>query len=74
MLRSRLDGDKPRIAAFLSAHTDQPWKYALHGGAVPVRVRQVEGIVAVVTVSVLQQAEDHGVIMDVVRENWGPSA
>ena len=48
--------------------------YAIHGGAVPIRVQGVEGVVAVVVVSGLKQHEDHGVIVDVVRENWEPVA
>lgn len=35
-----------------------------------VRVRGVEGIVAVVIVSGLKQHEDHGVIVDVINSNW----
>ena len=50
----------------------QAGEYAIHGGAVPIRVRGVEGVVAVVVVSGLKQHEDHGVIVDVVRENWVP--
>jgi uncharacterized protein (UPF0303 family) len=45
-------------------------KYAIHGGGVPVRVRGVEGIVAVVVVSGLKQDEDHGVIIETVRGYW----
>ncbi|KAI1386145.1 uncharacterized protein F4822DRAFT_409080 [Hypoxylon trugodes] len=48
----------------------QAEKYAIHGGGVPIRVKGVEGIVAVVVVSGLQQHEDHGVIVDVINNNW----
>jgi uncharacterized protein (UPF0303 family) len=51
---------------------EEAGKYAIHGGGIPIRVANVEGIVAVVVVSGLAQAEDHGVIVDVVKENWGP--
>lgn len=44
--------------------------YAIHGGAVPIRVHGVEGIVAVVIVSGLEQHEDHGVIVDVIKHYW----
>ncbi|KAI1750414.1 hypothetical protein F4782DRAFT_250624 [Xylaria castorea] len=47
-----------------------PGDYAIHGGAVPIRVAGVEGIVAVVVVSGLKQQEDHGVIVDVINSNW----
>ena len=70
MLRAKLGGDPVRIAEFFEKHTDEPGMYALHGGAVPIRVRGVEGVVAVVTVSGLKQAEDHGVIAEVIKANW----
>ncbi|CZS98632.1 uncharacterized protein RAG0_10095 [Rhynchosporium agropyri] len=43
-------------------------EYAIHGGGVPIRVTGVEGVVAVVVVSGLKQHEDHGVIVEVIRE------
>ncbi|KAF2726337.1 hypothetical protein K431DRAFT_214039 [Polychaeton citri CBS 116435] len=42
--------------------------YAIHGGGWPVRVKGVEGIVAVVVVSGLKQDQDHGVIVQTVSE------
>ena len=41
---------------------------AIHGGAVPIRVRNVEGVVACVVVSGLKQDEDHGVVMEALQE------
>lgn len=38
--------------------------FAIHGGGVPVRVRGVEGVVAVIVVSGLKQEEDHMVIIE----------
>lgn len=43
-------------------------EYAIHGGGYPVRVRGVEGIVAVVVVSGLKQEDDHQVVAETVRE------
>ncbi|QSZ34630.1 hypothetical protein DSL72_007484 [Monilinia vaccinii-corymbosi] len=43
-------------------------EYAIHGGGVPIRVTGVEGVVAVVVVSGLKQWEDHGVIVEVIRD------
>ncbi|MCJ1248240.1 hypothetical protein MMC30_005457 [Trapelia coarctata] len=47
-------------------------QYAIHGGAVPVRVEGMEGVVAVVVVSGLRQEEDHMVVVegmeDCIRE------
>jgi uncharacterized protein (UPF0303 family) len=43
-------------------------EYAIHGGGFPIRVRGVEGIVAVVVVSGLKQEDDHEVVVETVRE------
>ena len=43
-------------------------EYAIHGGGVPVRVKGVEGVVAVIVVSGLKQDQDHGVIMETLEE------
>lgn len=43
-------------------------EYAIHGGGWPVRVRGVEGLVAVVVVSGLKQEQDHGIIVQCVSE------
>ena len=42
-----------------------PAEYATHGGAFPVRVRDV-GVVAVVTVSGLPQADDHELVVEAI--------
>lgn len=42
--------------------------YAIHGGAYPIRVRGVAGMVAVVVVSGLKQEDDHQVVAETVRE------
>jgi len=44
--------------------------YAAHGGAFPVIVRDV-GVVGTVTVSGLPQAEDHRLVVEVLREFLG---
>ena len=45
--------------------------YAIHGGGWPVRVKGVEGVVAVIIVSGLKQDEDHQVVVQTVREFLG---
>lgn len=51
----------------LARHGLDPADYADNGGAVPVRVAGV-GVVAVVTVSGLPQAEDHALVVRAIRE------
>lgn len=43
-------------------------EYAIHGGGYPIRVRGVDGLVAVVVVSGLKQEDDHQVVAETVRE------
>lgn len=50
---------------------DRAGDYAIHGGGVPIRVKGVEGVVAIVIVSGLSQDEDHAVIVEVMKELWG---
>ena len=71
-LHCKYAGDEARFAASFGMSTEQAGAYAIHGGAVPIYVRGVDGVVAVVVVSGLKQHEDHGVIVDVVKENWEP--
>ncbi len=49
---------------------EESGRYAICGGGVPIRVAGVAGVVAVVCVSGLTQEEDHGVIVEVVNDNW----
>ncbi|KAL3422747.1 duf967 domain protein [Phlyctema vagabunda] len=43
-------------------------EYAIAGGGVPIRVRGVEGVVAVVVVNGLQEDENHAVIVECIKE------
>ncbi|KAJ5550561.1 hypothetical protein N7535_001496 [Penicillium sp. DV-2018c] len=43
-------------------------EYAIHGGGYPVRVKGVDGVVAVVVVSGLKQEDDHQVVAETIRE------
>jgi uncharacterized protein (UPF0303 family) len=43
---------------------DSAGTYAIHGGGVPIRVKGVEGVVAVVVVSGLSQEEDHSIVVE----------
>ncbi|KAL1867857.1 hypothetical protein Daus18300_006132 [Diaporthe australafricana] len=66
----KYDGDEAAFKAKFGMSEADAGRYAIHGGAVPIRVKGVEGVVAVVVVSGLKQHEDHGVIVEVIKENW----
>jgi uncharacterized protein (UPF0303 family) len=51
---------------FSETHQLPLQEYAAHGGAFPVRVDGV-GIVGVVTVSGLAQADDHALVVEALR-------
>ncbi|KAI1873529.1 hypothetical protein JX265_005151 [Neoarthrinium moseri] len=70
LLHCKYNADEEAFRAKFGMSQEQASKYAIHGGAVPIKVKGVEGIVAVVIVSGLKQHEDHGVIVDVIRNNW----
>ncbi|KKK25355.1 DUF967 domain protein [Aspergillus rambellii] len=55
-----------KFALASSAGGRTPDDYAIHGGAFPVRVRGVDGVVGVVVVSGLKQEDDHQVVLEVV--------
>jgi len=59
----KLDGDEEKFAAKYGLG-GSAGEYAIHGGGVPVRVKGVEGTVAVVVVSGLKQEEDHMVVVE----------
>ncbi|PKS08097.1 hypothetical protein jhhlp_005372 [Lomentospora prolificans] len=69
-LNCKYKGDQEAFRAKFAFSQEQASQYAIHGGGVPIRVKGVEGIVAVVVVSGLTQDLDHGVIVDVIKENW----
>lgn len=43
-------------------------EYAANGGGVPIRVKGVEGVIAVIVVSGLHQEDDHQLAVDGIRE------
>ncbi|KAI0803687.1 hypothetical protein GGR55DRAFT_661727 [Xylaria sp. FL0064] len=69
-LHCKYEGDEEAFRKKFGMSEEQAGRYAIHGGGVPIRVDGVEGIVAVVVVSGLKQHEDHGVIVDVINNNW----
>ncbi|KAK7432403.1 hypothetical protein QQZ08_000965 [Neonectria magnoliae] len=69
-MHCKFDADEVRFGSVFAVSDEQKSNYAIHGGAVPIRVKEVEGVVATVVVSGLKQEEDHGVIVEVIKENW----
>lgn len=53
-----------------AAYGVDPARFAAHGGAFPIRVRDV-GVVGVVTVSGLPQADDHALVVEAVSAHLG---
>lgn len=66
-MHNKLAGDE---AAFAKKYSlgDRAGEYAIHGGGFPIRVRGVDGVVAVVVVSGLKQEQDHQIIVDEITE------
>ncbi|KAK5662421.1 hypothetical protein OQA88_8332 [Cercophora sp. LCS_1] len=69
-LAREFDHDEAKFKQVFQLSEEQASRYAIHGGGIPIRVRGIEGIVAVVIVSGLTMEEDHGVIVDVIKQNW----
>ena len=62
---------RARGTTFEASSRLDPDRYAAHGGAFPIIVRDV-GPVGTVTVSGLPQEEDHALVVAVLREFLGP--
>jgi uncharacterized protein (UPF0303 family) len=67
----KFHGDEKAFAAKYGLGPEEAATYAIHGGAVPITVIGVEGVVAVVVVSGLKQDEDHAVVMEVLEDYAG---
>ncbi|KAI9735708.1 MAG: hypothetical protein M1818_006316 [Claussenomyces sp. TS43310] len=63
----KFDSDEQLFAAKNGLSPEAAARYAIHGGAVPVFVAGVEGVVGVVVVSGLKQAQDHQVVVEAMR-------
>ena len=63
----KMDGDEKAFAAKYGLG-EKGSEYAIHGGGIPIKVKGVEGVVAVVIVSGLKQEEDHEVIVETIEE------
>ncbi|KAF9696913.1 hypothetical protein EKO04_004644 [Ascochyta lentis] len=63
LLQNRFQGDEEGFRVKMGLG-DKAGEYAIHGGGVPVFVKGVEGVVAVVVVSGLKQWDDHQVVVE----------
>lgn len=63
----KMGGDEKAFAEKFGLSPQDAAGFAIHGGAVPVRVRGVEAPVGVIVVSGLTQEEDHGVVVEVLQ-------
>lgn len=70
MMGRKFGGDEALFASKFCLDPEQAGKYAIHGGAIPIRVQGFDGIVAVVIVSGLKEHEDHGVISETIHKHW----
>jgi uncharacterized protein (UPF0303 family) len=64
----KLKGDEKAFAEKFGLSPEYAARYAIHGGAVPVRIKGLEAPVAAVIVSGLSQEEDHGVVVEVLQD------
>ncbi|KAF2490160.1 DUF336-domain-containing protein, partial [Lophium mytilinum] len=66
-MRQKYKGDEKAFRERSGLGEEEGRGYAIHGGAFPVRVKGVEGVVAVVVVSGLRQEMDHQIVVEVLR-------
>ncbi|GAB7348805.1 hypothetical protein MBLNU459_g7523t1 [Dothideomycetes sp. NU459] len=67
LMHNKLAGDEVAFAAKYGLGP-AAGEYAIHGGGWPVRVKGVEGVVAIIVVSGLKQEQDHQIIIQTVRD------
>jgi uncharacterized protein (UPF0303 family) len=66
-MHNKFQGDE-RAFAEKYCLMDKANEFAIHGGGFPVRVKGVEGVVAVIVVSGLKQQQDHQIIVQSCRD------
>lgn len=66
-MHNKFAGDEVAFAAKYGLG-QRAGEYAIHGGGFPVRVKGVEGVVAVIVVSGLKQEEDHQIVVQTVQD------
>ncbi|THW84933.1 hypothetical protein D6D17_09273 [Aureobasidium pullulans] len=66
-MHNKFQGDEKAFAEKYCLQ-ERAKEYAIHGGGFPVRVKGVEGVVAVIVVSGLKQQQDHQIIVQTCRD------
>ncbi|KAF3011159.1 hypothetical protein E8E13_011509 [Curvularia kusanoi] len=66
LLQNKYEGDEEKFRV-KNGLGESAKEYAIHGGGVPVYVKNVEGPVAVVVVSGLKQWDDHQVVIEELK-------
>ncbi|KAH0365092.1 hypothetical protein KCU65_g6317, partial [Aureobasidium melanogenum] len=66
-MHNKFGGDEKAFAEKYCLQ-DKAKEFAIHGGGFPVRVKGVEGVVAVIVVSGLKQQQDHQIIVQTCRD------
>jgi uncharacterized protein (UPF0303 family) len=66
-LNNKYQGNEEAFAAKFALGT-RAGEFAIHGGGFPVRVKGVEGVVAVIVVSGLKQDQDHQVVVEALEK------
>lgn len=67
-MHNKMQGDETAFAKKFMLG-DRAGSYAIHGGGFPVKVRGVDGVVAVIVVSGLAQHEDHQVVLEAMEQH-----
>ncbi|CAL1703698.1 unnamed protein product [Somion occarium] len=68
-MHCKMGGDEKAFREKYALGDEGGGRYAIHGGGIPIRVKGVEGTVAVIVVSGLKQHEDHQIIVEVLQEH-----
>ena len=67
-MHNKFEGDEKAFREKYGLGIEEGGKFAIHGGAYPVFVKGVEGVVGVVVVSGLRQEQDHQIVVKAIHE------
>ncbi|KAF2205801.1 hypothetical protein GQ43DRAFT_210051 [Delitschia confertaspora ATCC 74209] len=67
-MHNKFGGDEGKFREKYGLGMEEGGKYAIHGGAYPIFVKGVEGVVGVIVVSGLKQEQDHQIVVKAISE------